>query len=155
MLYNLDMRLAVFLLLFLLTPLFSLSADDTSDNVCIFAVPRAFVTIPDISVESIKDDAIELVKALPEKIDTIAITLVDKLENTKKNAKDNPLQDLVDAENETQVLGAFDENADDNHNNLTASAYNAGVDVLAFLLRHWMWTLSSLAVLGLLWSFRS
>ena len=77
------MRLGIFLFLFLLTPLFSISADDVSGNVCIFAVPRALVTLPDISIENVKDGALKLAKAVPDKVDELADGLADKLESTK------------------------------------------------------------------------
>jgi len=160
--YNLDMRLAVFLLLFLLTPLFSISADDTSDNVCIFAVPKALVTLPDISLEKVvevsqtyfKDNALKLVKAVPDKVDELADGLADKLESTKNTPQVRLAE--TGAEN-PQVLGTSSDSAKSNKgdkSNLTASAYNAGVDVLSLLLRNWMWTLSGLAVLALFWTFK-
>ena len=152
--YNLDMRLAVFLLLFLLTPLFSISADDVSGNVCIFAVPRALVTLPDISIENVKDGALKLAKAVPDKVDELADGLADKLESTKNTPQVRLAE--TGAEN-PQVLGTSSDSAKSNKgdkSNLTASAYNAGVDVLSLLLRNWMWTLSGLAVLALFWTFK-
>src|SRR3989344_3305604 len=148
------MRLGIFLFLFLLTPLFSISADDVSGNVCIFAVPRALVTLPDISIENVKDGALKLAKAVPDKVDELADGLADKLESTKNTPQVRLAE--TGAEN-PQVLGTSSDSAKSNKgdkSNLTASAYNAGVDVLSLLLRNWMWTLSGLAVLALFWTFK-
>lgn len=159
------MRLAIFLSLFLLTPLFLVSANvdggqtsvTGSENVCLFAVPRSLVTLPDISVEGVKDSAINTAKAIQEKVDTAAIALADKLEETKRpssvsasTVNDGGLTSVIH-EDDTQVLGV----SGPSWNNMAASAYNAGVDVLSLLIRHWMWTISGLGVLALFWSFKT
>ena len=145
------MRLTVILSLFLLTPVFLVSAEEVSENVCLFAVPKSFVTLPDISFESVKDKAVELAKSVPDKVDNVAIALADKLEESKKTPE-IPTQHrgltsvLGGAAEETEVKsenGTFD--------NVTAAAYNAGADVLSFLLRHWLWTLSGLGALAIFW----
>ncbi|MDO8565445.1 MAG: hypothetical protein Q7R67_02410 [bacterium] len=151
------MRQAIILSLFLLTPLLLVSADEPGDPVCLFSVPSLVFKIPEITLTKAKESALGVVKAVPEELDSLAVSLADRLEATKNSPKLNVKAETVV---EPQVLGASTGSVGNlaktsTNNNLTASAYNAGVDVLSLLLRNWMWTLSGLAVLALFWTFKS
>lgn len=150
------MRFAVFLFLFLLAPLSLAGADehDQGDRICVISVPTTVLDLPKLaldkaklSLDQAKDTALGAVKSLPEKIDELALSLADKLESSKTPQVSVEEPDPANP----QVLGAT---STDFGQSLTASAYNAGADVLSFLLRHWLWTISGLGVLALFWSFR-
>ncbi len=111
--------------------------EEKSDNVCLFAVPRAMLTLPEFSMDKAKEAVLGTLEALPGKVDTLTGALAEKLETSKKT----PSVATISGSEETQVLGA--------------SAYNAGVDIFAFLLRHWMATLAGLSVLAITWSFKT
>lgn len=153
------MRLIVFSFLFLLTPGFSVVAEEISGgdqpSVCIVSVPKSVFNLPEIALEKTKaamteagDSVFGAVKALPEKADELALSLADSLEASKAKPAQAQVQE-ADA-TEAEVLGQ----SADSDLSLTASAYNAGVDVLGFLLRHWLWSVSGLGLAGLFFAFR-
>ncbi len=96
-----------------------------------------------ITLEEVKENAGEIVNTIKEKVDELASTFADKLESTK-----NP---ITSNETSGKVLGT----TTDARSLIPASVYNAGIDITSNLIRNWMWTLSGLTVLGLVWSFRS
>ncbi|KKT56307.1 MAG: hypothetical protein UW50_C0003G0002 [Candidatus Wolfebacteria bacterium GW2011_GWA1_44_24] len=155
--YNKAMRQVIILSLFLLlTPFFWVSANESGDPVCLFSVPSSVFKIPEVALTKAKDSALGVVKAVPEGLDSLADSLADKLEATKKVPESGA---VAEAGEKPQVLGASTSSTDNllkafTNNNLTASAYSAGIDIVSILLRNWMWTLSGLAVLALFWTFK-
>lgn len=140
-----------------LLPLSLVGADEHVDggqtSVCVFSVPITILDLPKLAADKAKlalgqakDTALNAVKALPDKANELALSLADKLESSKTP---QVVIEEPDPAN-PQVLGA----STDSGQSLTASAYNAGADLLSFLLRHWLWTLATLGTLILLWALK-
>lgn len=133
-------------------PVFA-SAEEVQESVCLVSLPKKFVTLPDLSMAGVKDRVVDSLMTVPEKIDVVAESLAGKMESTKKISSNNA--------EEGKALGVLEGGEVDQEasrstlSNMTASAYNAGVDVLALLLRHWLLTLGGLMAGVLLWSFRA
>lgn len=95
----------------------------------------------ELTLEEAKEQAGEIIDTVTEKVDELTSIFADKLESTKKP--------ILSREISGEVLGTATENI------LPASVYNTGIDIASNLVRNWMWTLSGLAVLALVWTFRS
>lgn len=112
----------------------------------------------EITIGEVQKGAVEIAETLVEKIDSVALSLAERLETTKRLAEPSPASTSVavsetsdtEEEGESEVLGASSSEKDAP----TSPLYNKGVDVLTLLLEKWMWTLSALAVLVLFWSFK-
>ena len=91
------------------------------------------------------------------KVNTIANTIVNSIDKSTENLA-NLVEDLKKPETPTsKVLGASTgspQTTKDNKAGTGFSFLNTSIDILAFLLRHWIWTFVSLIFLILLFIFK-
>ena len=114
--------------------------------------------------ESIKDTAINTISNIVSKIDETIVPLVNKIKDLKKPV--NIIEDITNQDtgvydasqkNDGVVLGASSditsndiESKSDSNTNKADSIYNKGIDILAFSIKHWLWTLGGIILLFLI-----
>lgn len=129
-----------FLLIFFFLPAFA-SAEDLLPAIC------AQILTPDKNtsvVDVIRRNVVERVREIPnlvmndlgEAVNGGAESLAENLESHKKGG----------------VLGASTSAVDDL--SFFDSLYNKALGALAFLIRHWLWTLAGFGVVAFLWLLR-
>ncbi|MDP3874972.1 MAG: hypothetical protein Q8Q22_00410, partial [bacterium] len=95
-----------------------------------------------LTLDAVKEETGKIINAVTKKVDELTSVFADKLESVKKP--------ILSSGTSGAVLGT----ATNTGNGIPASVYNTGIDVMSTLVRNWMWTLSGLAVLGFVWTFR-
>ena len=107
---------------------------------------------------------INTVSNIISKIDETVVPLVDKIKDLKKpvNIVENVTNQDANVYNASQkndgdVLGTSSdmtsndiESKSDNDTNKADSIYNKGIDILAFSVKHWLWTLGGTILLFLI-----
>jgi len=106
----------------------------------------------EVTLEEAKQNAEEVIRALPEVVGDLSNALADKLESTKVVDKQEDSKDEAVSKDSGFVASKFNDLK--NYNDLTATAYNSSVDAVSFLLRHWLWTLAVIGAIALYALFR-
>lgn len=111
-----------------------------------------------LTIEEVKEDAIETLVTVKEKIDEAAETFAEKLESMKKpESEDISIKSLASQFVPSKFLSSESDNSTDNSkidsDSLLASVFNSGIDLAGILIRNWHWTLAGLAALYLFFKF--
>ncbi|MBI2065764.1 MAG: hypothetical protein HYT68_01705 [Candidatus Zambryskibacteria bacterium] len=103
-----------------------------------------------LTLEEVKEETEQILSAIVEKADEAAESFASRLESFKK-----PISSEIKAsESNGSSLPEMEAAPASINNGVVASAYNAGIDLISFLLKEWKWTLASLAVFAIIFSFR-
>ena len=105
----------------------------------------------EVTLEEAKENAKEVIKVVPEVVTSLSNALADKLEATKVDKQKDSKDEKVSKDS---GFVASKLNSLKNYNDLTATAYNSGVDAVSFFLRHWLWTLVAIGAIALYALFR-
>lgn len=100
----------------------------------------------------VSNHVIEKVKEIPTLIVQDAKGALDKIANNLADTLESKKSDGAVAAASSAVLGTS--TARVSHQSLFDKAYNYGLDALAFLLRHWLWSISALGLIIIGWSLR-
>lgn len=142
----------------------SLSADKTLVS---YESAKSNITITrKITQEMVKDTVVSTVYNVITKVDEAVAPLIDKIEALKKPVINDIQSDIDQNENvgsilpddDTAVLGVATSSVSDSgvtkNNNQINSIFNMAIDGLAFLVKHWLWTLGGIVLLFLIIKIR-
>lgn len=104
------------------------------------------------TLEEAKQNAKEIIQALPEVVGDLSNALADKIESTKVDIEKISGSALATPGKQDTIISKVKNLP--SYNSLTATAYNSGADAISFLLRHWLWTLIGLGAIALYALFR-
>jgi len=91
-------------------------------------------------IEKVRGVPSQIIGDVTDKVDEVTGTLAEALEAQKNTPKKLVLGTSTASVNDSGVVGYL---------------YDKAIDVAAFLLRHWLWTLSALVALIIGWSLRT